>query len=146
MRMPCATWLDVRPYEVDELMVVLPEGHELAKVNSVSLESLRNEPFLALEHGDDSEMTSLYEKAGFVLEPALSTWDDYAIMAMVEKGLGLSVLPSLILQRVPYKIVCKKLDPPAKRHLAMATKKGVPVPVAVSAFMDHLEACQAMDR
>lgn len=31
-----------------------------------------------------------------------TTWDDYAIMSMVEGGLGISMLPQLILKRVSY--------------------------------------------
>ncbi len=31
-----------------------------------------------------------------------TTWDDYAVMSMVEKGLGISMLHQLILRRTPY--------------------------------------------
>ena len=50
------------------------------------------------------------------------TWDDYAIMSMVEKGLGISVLPQLILQRIPYRILTKELDVPAYRRVGLALR------------------------
>ena len=105
---------------------------------AVPLEVFQSESFRALEHGSDTEIATLFDQAEITIKPNLSTWDDYAIMAMVEKGLGLSILPSLILQRIPYALVCKPLEPPAYRSLGIATKRGVPVSAAVAAFMDYL--------
>ena len=51
-----------------------------------------------------------------------TTWDDYAIMSMVESGLGISILPELILRRIPYKIVKVKLGVPAYRDIAFALR------------------------
>ena len=55
-----------------------------------------------------------------------TTWDDYAIMSMVEPGLGISILPDLILRRIPYRVIIKELEVPAYRRigLAMPGKKG----------------------
>ena len=35
-------------------------------------------------------------------------WDDYAVMTMVEKNLGVGILPSLILRKIPYSIITGK--------------------------------------
>jgi hypothetical protein len=43
-------------------------------------------------------------------------------MSMVEGGLGISVLPELILKRIPYRIVIKELDVPAYRKLGLAMR------------------------
>ena len=43
----------------------------------------------------------------------IRTGDDYAIMSMVESGLGISILPALILRRIPYQIIAKELEVPA---------------------------------
>ena len=57
------------------------------------------------------------------------TWDDYAIMSMVEKGLGISVLPQLILQRIPYHILTKELDVPAYRRVGLLLEARKPLPL-----------------
>lgn len=138
VKLPCDSRLDATPYEADELMGVFPLGHPSSQMAAVPLEVFQSESFLALEHGSDTEIATLFDQAEITIKPNLSTWDDYAIMAMVEKGLGLSILPSLILQRIPYALVCKPLEPPAYRSLGIATKRGVPVSAAVAAFMDYL--------
>ena len=45
-----------------------------------------------------------------------------AIMSMVKSGLGISILPQLILKRVSYKIIAKELDVPAYRNIGLALK------------------------
>ena len=42
--------------------------------------------------------------------------DDYAVIAMVASGLGISILPELVLRRTPYEVVVKPLDPPQFRE------------------------------
>ena len=51
--------------------------------------------------GTNSDLLSSYHVRPDI---RFTTWEDFAIMAMVEKGMDISILPDLILQRVPYKI------------------------------------------
>lgn len=138
LRTPHASEIDSVPYETDELMAVLPEDHPLSKRSAVPLKAFLDEPFLALEHGADTEVATLFDEAGIRPEAALTTWDDYAIMAMVEKGLGLAILPSLILQRIPYRLAIRPLEPRAYRNLVFATKAGGRASLAVERFREYL--------
>ena len=63
------------------------------------------------------------------------TWDDYAIMSMVEKGLGISVLP----QRIPYHILTKELDVPAYRRVGLALRSKKTASLAVKRFLEYLQ-------
>ena len=67
------------------------------------------------------------------------TWDDYAIMSMVEKGLGISVLPQLILQRIPYHILTQELDVPAYRRVGLALRSKKTASLAVKRFLEYLQ-------
>lgn len=64
-----------------------------------------------------------------------TTWDDYAVMSMVEQGLGISILPKLILQRIPYDIVAKPLDVPASRTIGLAIRNYEFASAAVKRFL-----------
>ena len=68
-----------------------------------------------------------------------TTWDDYAIMSMVESGLGISILPELILKRVPYRIVAKELDVPAYRKIGIALRSKKTASLAVKRFLEYLQ-------
>lgn len=52
-----------------------------------------------------------------------TTWEDFSIMAMVEKGMGVSILPDMILKDVPYKIEIRSLEKPYYRSIGLAVKK-----------------------
>ena len=121
----------------DELMAVVPQGHELAAREAISLDELAAEPFILLERGSDNEISPLFETAGLSLTVCLSTWDDYAIMSMVENGLGVSILPNLILTRCPYRIERRPLDPPVTRDLAAVYRPGL-LSTPARAFLDCL--------
>jgi DNA-binding transcriptional LysR family regulator len=56
-----------------------------------------------------------FKSNGLIPNVVFTTWDDYAAMSMVENGLGVSILPELILRRIPYRISVKPLDVPAYR-------------------------------
>ena len=58
------------------------------------------------------------ERNGLKPNVRFTTWDDYAVMSMVESGLGNAILPQLILKRVPYHILAKELDVPAYRGIS----------------------------
>ena len=120
---------------IDELLAVVPEGHPLAAKESIELADLAAEPFLLLERGDNNEISPLFAQAGLKLDARLATWDDYAIMSMVESGLGLSILPALILRRCPYAIVTRPLAPAVRRTLAAVYRPGL-LSSAARAFLD----------
>ena len=121
----------------DELMAVVPQGHELAAREAISLAELAAEPFILLERGSDNEISPLFKIAELSPTVCLSTWDDYAIMSMVENGLGVSILPNLILTRCPYRIEQRPLDPPVTRDLAAVYRPGL-LSTSARAFLDCL--------
>lgn len=47
-----------------------------------------------------------------------TTWEDFSILSMVEKGLGVGILPEMILRRVPYRVEIRSLDMPYYRKTA----------------------------
>lgn len=64
--------------------------------------------------------------------------DDYAIMSMVENGLGVSILSELILKRSAYNIVALELDPPVTHSIAFAVRSVSSASLAVKKFMEYL--------
>ena len=94
--------LETLPLQQDRLMAILPEDHPLAKQEKVPLSGLCTEPFMLLEKGAKAEIAALFERHHLQPRVHFTTWDDYAVMSMVESGLGVSILPELILKRVPY--------------------------------------------
>ncbi len=139
LRLPATPDFETIFLERDNLLAVLPENHKLIQCDKVSIADLCDEPFMLLEKGAKAEVSEIFEKNGLVPRVRFTTWDDYAIMSMVESGLGIAILPELILRRVPYRIVAKELDVPAYRNIGLALREKKTSSLAVKRFIDYLK-------
>ena len=125
--------------EQDRLLVILPENHPLADLETFPLNGLLDEPFMLLEKGGKSEISEIFTTNHLSPNIHFTTWDDYAIMSMVECGLGISILPELILKRIPYRIIKKELEIPAYRKIGLVLKNSQTASLAVKRFMGYLQ-------
>ena len=138
LRLPAGSGFDTILLTEDEYKVVLPKGHPLAAHETVSIEALNDQPFLLLEHGGKTEVTALLER--YQVHPAIrfTTWEDFAILAMVEKGLGIGILPDMILRRIPYKVEIRSLQEPYYRSIGLVMKHQAHLTPAVKKFIEYL--------
>ena len=134
------TDLDTVSIKDGEMMAVLPESHPLAGQAVVGLEELTGEPFILLEEGLYSEPLAAFQSAGLTADIKYTIHDDYAIMTMVEAGLGISILAELVLRRTNYNIVCIPIDPPVYRTIGVAYKDKNSLPIASKYFIEYLTA------
>ena len=139
LRLPTRPEFDALYLESDRLLAVLPENHELAGEKTVPVSALCKEPFMLLEKGAKAEVSEIFENNNLIPSVHFTTWDDYAIMSMIESGLGVSILPELILKRVPYNIIIKELDVPAHRDIGIAMKDRKTASLAVNKFIEYLK-------
>ncbi len=138
LRLPTRPELETVFLERDELLAVIPENHPLADREKFPVQALCEEPFLLLEKGARAEISEIFERNRLTPQIHFTTWDDYAIMSMVESGLGISILPQLILKRVPYRILAKELDVPAYRDIGLALRSKKTASLAVKRLMEYL--------
>lgn len=124
--------------ERDQMMVALPADHPLAKAKTFPLKALDNEPFMILEKGAGAEVEAIFKRRGIRPRINFTTWDDYAIMAMIEKGLGISILTEMIMRRCPYNIVALSLDEPVYRNIVLAFRGKDRSSLALRRFVEYL--------
>ena len=139
MRLPTCPTFEIIPLEQDRLLATLPVDHPLAKLEKVPIAALCQEPFMLLEKGAKAEISEVFERNGLTPRVHFTTWDDYAVMALVEGGLGISMLPELILKHTPYQIVAKELDVPAYRQIVLALRDKKTASMAVKRFLEYLD-------
>lgn len=139
LRMPTHPDLETVFLEQDKLLAILPENHPMAECERFPLAALSDDPFMLLEKGAKAEVSEIFEQHNLKPKIHFTTWDDYAIMSMVESGLGISILPQLILKRVPYRIIAKELEIPAHREIGLAMREKKVVPLAVQQFLQYLK-------
>ena len=139
LRLPTAGDFETVFLEDDKLVVVLPENHPFAERDKFPVKALSEYPFMLLEKGAKAEISEILERNNVKPNVHFTTWDDYAVMSMVEGGLGIAILPELILRRIPYRIVARELDVPAYRKIGIAFRDRKSTSIAVKKFTEYLK-------
>ena len=124
------------PLLEDCYSVILPREHPLAGAEELSLEQLRGECFILLEPEDNAPVEPQLRQAG--VRVGYRVKDDYTILAMVESGLGVSVLPHLLLQRTSYRVHAARLMPPVARRMGILLPKDGYISLAARQFVSFL--------
>lgn len=130
--------LDTVALKPDEMLAVLPYNHPLVDKDCVTLEELSTEPFILLEEGELSEPLEIFKQHHLSPNIQFRVHDDYTIMSMVENGLGISILPELIMNRANYQLVKKKITPSIIRIIGIAYKDKKTLPIASRYFIDFI--------
>ncbi len=137
---------DLLPLIRDPIHLALPPGQRMGD-EAVALADLRDEPWIM-----DTEASSIYQavvracqRAGF--EPHVrSNCKDYSvIIALVEAGLGVAVLPGLALQDRPVRATIVAIDPPLERRVMVAVKPERRRHPAVAAMVAELGRAARVD-
>lgn len=139
LRLPTRPEFETIFLQSDALLAVIAQDHPLAHLEKFPIKEFCREPFMLLEKGAKAEISEIFERCNLKPNVHFTTWDDYAVMSMVENGLGVSILPELILKRIPYKIIAKPLDIPAFRNIGIALKSKKTASLAVKRFLDYLD-------
>lgn len=121
----------------DRMNIVLPPEHPLAG-GPVSLDQLKDETFVLQESGYSQITEKMFRKAGMRPKQQYTVKDDYTVMSMVESGLGVSLLPELMLRRTPFKMYPYPSEPAFYRHLGVSWLKKEQNSVAVNKFVHSL--------
>ena len=141
--LPCR----VLPLREDRLLAVLPRSHPLADRERFPLSRIPEERFISLLEGSDQDAARACEAAGVTPNIRFSTKDDYAILAMVEEGLGISIMPELLLTGRTDRVRVMELDPPCSRSIALAVRTA-PEPAAerfTAHILDWVRRTEAAD-
>ncbi len=121
----------------DRMHIVLPPEHPLAG-GEVRLADLAEETFVLMESGYSQIVEKIFRDAAIRPKRQYTVKDDYTVMSMVESGLGVSVLPELLLQRTPYRLYACPATPAYFRRLGVSWLRKDENSVAVHKFVQYL--------
>lgn len=124
----------------DSLYAVLPPEHSLAKYQAISLSQLSKYPFLMREHGSAARkiLDSCLAAAQLNVQPLWESTSSHAIISAVSEGLGVSVLPFMLVDRdmKDGRIVAVPLKPQLRRNLNIIYHKNKYLTPNMCAFIE----------
>jgi DNA-binding transcriptional LysR family regulator len=111
--------------EQDEFVAALPRGHALAGQGPLHLGDLANEPFVMYVPGAATGLHSAAmlacQQAGFIPKVAQQAVQVQTLLALVESGLGVALVPSVMQRYASDKIEYRPLlDVPASAAIGLA--------------------------
>ncbi|MFF9863849.1 LysR family transcriptional regulator [Streptomyces sp. NPDC013953] len=134
------------PLLADPLDVALPAGHPLAGAPGLRLADLSGERWIFGGSGPWSEITTVAcEAAGFLPEQAHSAAGWTAILAMVEAGMGVALVPRMAAAERSTGVVMRVLegDQP-RRHVIAAVRRGSESAPAVARVLTALREAASL--
>ncbi|MDX5484361.1 LysR family transcriptional regulator [Bacillus pumilus] len=85
------------PLFQDELVVLMQEDHRFHTKKVIEVDSLHDESFIMPKAGCDLLIKKLLKERGVKPQVLLEIGDNNALISMVQEGLGVTIIPTLIL-------------------------------------------------
>lgn len=131
--------LEFYPMDTDELMLLTARNHPLADKLKVNLSDIKDENYIYSEDGFDFEAGGIFEQNDIHPTVLYQLDDDVAVQKMVSDGMGISVLPKLLLSNPPFDICIRPFTEHYKRTLGVAYLKDSELDPATEAFLDYVK-------
>lgn len=109
--------LRAQPIAMDEMLLVLPQAHQLASHTTVRLEQIAAEPFLMSKGGCEPLIRMLFKTAGVKPQITLEVREMMTLLSLVKEGLGVTIVPQLANFHKPLSLrgsnesCCRQLNP-----------------------------------
>ena len=120
-------YADPMPYEwiplaEERLLAVLPDNHPKAANKSFPIKDILEENFILSSAGQEPEILNMLAKHNIHPDIKFTTYDTPVNMAMVQRGLGVSICTELSVRNWRGPVVRLPLDPPEKVTFGIACK------------------------
>lgn len=119
---PTKTELEADFLYRDPIVSIFAENDPLARLEKFPLSMLPELPYVALNEGVEDEITAILSQNRIEPDARFMESDDHAVIAMVEHGLGTSLMSRMMLQGFSRRIVAVPIDPPGHRDLGIACR------------------------
>ncbi|WP_410534948.1 LysR family transcriptional regulator [Streptomyces sp. KL2] len=132
------------PLLEDQLTVLLPTGHPMARRRAVRLAELADERWIAGCLRCRTNFLHECAELGFAPDIVFTTDDNLVVQSLVAEGLGIAMMPGLVLSFLVHrKVTGRALEPAARRQVsAYVLREHLRIP-ATALVLRELEAVAA---
>ncbi|MBP2320167.1 DNA-binding transcriptional LysR family regulator [Kibdelosporangium banguiense] len=120
----------------DAFAAMLPRDHPLADEQAVDVADLEDDPFLLSDGGCERHVRELFRQAGCRLRPTHRVRECGTLIAMVQAGIGVSIVPGLMTAMMDHRLVLVPLKQNLTRKLVLTGPLTGPWHPAVTALIE----------
>lgn len=134
---PAPEGFDFFPIAEDPVMAILPQNHPLCALEKIPARLLVKEPFLSPCEGADEEVERVIREEG-IDQPQIRyrIKGDETIFAMVEAGLGVTLMSRLLAEKTRAEVQIRPLEQRHCRVLGIAAQPGEQLSPAARRFLE----------
>lgn len=136
LKLPTKADLESELLLKDELVLIYGEDIDFKENEKIDIKTIEDYRFILWDKSHGSEILDIIKRYDIKPNTEFVTWDDYAIMSMVEQGLGISILPKLILSKVSFNIKIREFKQDCFRELGLVYKDLERLPKAAVKFLE----------
>jgi DNA-binding transcriptional LysR family regulator len=126
---------EIQPLYRDPLVCIVPKGFKCKSPGVVTIEDLKEQYLVHQSEGNDAETSNYLKRHDVSVSTPFQIEDDQSLLAIVESGLGICLVPELLIKNGNHNVDSYPISPEAYRVIGLATRdeKGLS-PVAKSFY------------
>ncbi|MEK4406254.1 LysR family transcriptional regulator [Sporosarcina sp. FSL K6-6792] len=138
--LPTSKSFEVIFLKKDRMLCVLPDEHRLANQQEVSFADIKEEMLIMSKKGSDNDLKRIFHENNVTPHIKFELADDQAIISMVQNGMGISILPEMVLYRVPHNVRILSLEGEHYRSIGIAAPSFNTISPAAQKFIEYMKA------
>ena len=125
------------PLQTSSMIAVLPSDHPMARQEAYPLKNCQDEKVILPTLSRDEDALELLERKHISPKMEFNSLDNFSALAMIEQGMGMSIMNNLITRNIKSKVIKLPLDPPQTIELGIAIPSIKNASPAARCFIDY---------
>ena len=130
--------LPITPLYEDDLLCIVPKSFRPKHKNYIELSELQEQNFVSQRESTDADIQNLFNKYQLKIRSSCHVVDDLSTIAMVAAGLGICIMPKLVMQNIPYDVDMYPLKPSEHRTIGICSLNAELMAPAVKSMYKHI--------
>ncbi len=123
----------------DDLLCIVPKHFKTKHKNYIELTELDGQSFVSQSESTDADIQKLFQKYQLTIHSSCHVVDDLSTIAMVAAGLGVCIMPRLVMQNIPYEVDMYPLKPSEQRIIGICSLNPDLMAPAVKSMYKHIQ-------
>lgn len=122
----------------DQLLCLTPKNFPVANPDYISIAELENQEFVFQREACDTDIQAFLDKYHISIKTIHHVIDDQSTVALIEAGMGIGIMPEILVKKMSSNINSYALYPAEYRTICLATTHSHIMSPAVNCFIKYV--------